>query len=317
MKRPLVQLTEAKQIKAKLLEFKYPITPQQLALLTQEHYQKNSLLAFSKDWNIFTEFCQRKSVNPLPASVTAVRLFLESEAKVRKFSTIRRYSVTIGMIHYLLNQKDPTLNVQVRQLLQRLRVEKYGDEKQAECFTRQHLASLYQLMVESNESLAIRDLAIYHVMFECAMKRGELKKLSFTDITEDHSQLRISSEIYQLSPSAQQILARWTALISQQDGAVFRSIDRHGNINNRPLDDSSIYRILRRAGDLLALPHLKFSGQSTRIGAVKELAEQGYHTKDIQSFGRWLSPAMPNQYLGKLHTAAVAKIKFTRIKPWT
>lgn len=316
MKRQLEPIIQPQQIKALLAQFKRPITPNLLAELTKGYYQKNSLLAFSKDWNHFVEFCQLKAVTPLPASVTAVRLYLEKEARHRKFSTIRRYYLTISLIHYLLNQKDPTNSRHVRQLMQQLRIEKHGDEKQADCFTREHLEQLYEKLKDNKSYLAIRDLALYHLMFECAMKRGELKKLTFSALADDFSSLTLANANYQLSTTSQRVLKRWVECLPIRSGTVFRSIDRHGNIHQGELDDSSIYRILRRAGQLIDQPHLKFSGQSTRIGAVKELAEQGYDTKDIQHFGRWLCPAMPNQYLGNLNSAQRDKLKFIKIKPW-
>ncbi|MGT0149922.1 hypothetical protein ACT691_11735 [Vibrio metschnikovii] len=94
--------------------------------------------------------------------------------------------------------------------------------------------------------------------------------------------------------------------IYSRDGAVFAQLIRAQCSSHRPLDDSSIYRILRRAGDLLALPHLKFSGQSDRIGAVKELAEQGYHTKDIPKFWPLVKLLRCSTILGELHSQAVA-----------
>jgi len=67
---------------------------------------------------------------------------------------------------------------------------------------------------------------------------------------------------------------------------------------------------------LLGKPELKFSGQSARVGAVQELSEQGYKIKEIQEFGRWLSPAMPYQYVGNKGTAEQEKLKFFSFKPW-
>jgi hypothetical protein len=61
---------------------------------------------------------------------------------------------------------------------------------------------------------------------------------------------------------------------------------------------------------------MRFTGQSARVGAAKELEKQGYNLRSIQEFGRWLSPAMPAQYLGKENTAELEKAKFKVIKPW-
>ena len=89
------------------------------------------------------------------------------------------------------------------------------------------------------------------------------------------------------------------------------------NLLKQPLDDSSIYRILRRASDILGLAdNHHFSGNSIRVGAAQELSKQGLKVREIQDFGRWLSPAMPAQYVGYTGTAESEKMKFKAIVPW-
>jgi len=318
MKKSLVSVTDQADLNQLLSEFKYPITLKQMDKLTQRTYSHNSLLALTNDWNLFINFCQSKSVCALPASVTATRLFLETEAKQRKYSSIRRYNVTISLIHRLLSQKDPTNNPQVRQSLMVLRMDKKGDDVQAESFTSEHLNTLYYKYHKAASVKVVRDLAIYHLMFECALKRSELKQFNRSQITNTKGEFTISfGELkYRLSDNATNCLSKWLTLISNGGDVIFRAIDRHGNISSTPLNDSSIFRILRNAGPMLDKPELKFSGQSARIGAVQELSTQGYKTKEIQEFGRWLSPAMPYQYMGSKSSAEQEKLKFFAFKPW-
>jgi integrase len=164
-----------------------------------------------------------------------------------------------------------------------------------------------------------RDLAVYYIMFECAMKRSELRDLQFSSISKNGDSVTISIKDthYQLSSQATLAVDKWLAYLPERLGFVFRRIDRHSNIGSEPLNDSSIYRISRQASDLLGLSqNLRFTGQSARVGAAKELEKQGYDLRSIQEFGRWLSPAMPAQYLGKESTAELEKAKFKIIKPW-
>ncbi|NAW70194.1 tyrosine-type recombinase/integrase [Vibrio sp. V27_P1S3P104] len=318
MKKNLTPLSNEIKIKQMVERFRNTISTEQMVLLTQSYYKHNSLLALTKDWNLFIQYGQQHAVQILPASSLVVNQFIHHQAKTKKYNTLKRYVVTISIVHYLLNQPDPTNSIQVRNQLRHFRLDKKGEEKQAESFTRLHLNRLHKKLIRSNNSRDIRDLAIYHVMFECAMKRSELKQLTIEHIDLNGTNiqcLNIGTEQYSLSANAQCALLRWIKIVNEPSGPVFRAIDRHGNIAHLRLDDSSIFRILRRAGGLLSQPELRFSGQSTRIGAVKELARQGYKTKEIQQFGRWLSPAMPNQYLGNLHTAEVEKLKFVRFKP--
>ncbi|MBF4284807.1 tyrosine-type recombinase/integrase [Vibrio anguillarum] len=318
MKKNIPLITDPMILKQKVTEFSDTVCFEQFQHLTHWQYSKNSALAMTKDWNHFVTFCKIRCVTPLPGSTTAVRQFIETEARVRKYATIRRYMVTIGIIHHLLSMKDPTQNRLTQLSLFRLKGEKGDDAKQATPLTKKHLLALDIQLIHSPNKKDIRDLAIYYVMFECALKRSELKKLSTGQVLTVDGQMKIivGNVDYYLSESASLALKKWLQLLNKESNIVFCSIDRHGNISNRSLNDASIFRILRHAGQRLGIFELKFSGQSTRVGAAQELAKQGYKTQDIQQFGRWLSPAMPAQYIGKLDIAESEQMKFKVIKPF-
>ncbi|CAM3711022.1 Tyrosine recombinase XerC [Vibrio aerogenes CECT 7868] len=296
------------------------ITTEQLALLTDHQYAHSSLLAMAKDWNLFSEFCRQHQLCVLPASSTTVRRFIEYESRKRKFSTIRRYTVTITVIHKFMSCPDPIRQTDVRLLLMSLRQEKKGDNKQADAFDLTHLQILNKRMQHSKSKRDIRDLAIYFLMFECALKRAELRDFQTSQLLDhdiQHLHVTLHQETYGLSAEATLAIGKWRSLIDTGESPyLFRSIDRHQNIAANKLNDSSIYRILRNAGERLGMKHLKFSGQSTRIGAARELHKQGMKVKEIQSFGRWHSPVMPAQYVGNTHSAETMMLHYKSFKPW-
>ncbi|WP_299695425.1 tyrosine-type recombinase/integrase [uncultured Vibrio sp.] len=289
--------------------------------LTGYQYSRNSLLAIYSDWNRYYAFCIKNRINTLPASVTAIRRFLETESSERKYASLKRYTATLSLLHTVLNFANPIKHRQVRFTLLHLQAQMAGDAKQTNAMTSAHLKQLDVLLSHQQASLKeIRDIAIYHVMFECALKRSELKLLSMNDIemAENEYQITIKNSAYRLSKVAMTALERWLSFAgTQEDLPVFRAINKHDNIGLTSLDDSSIYRILRRASDLLQLAeNHHFSGNSTRVGAVQELSKQGLKVRDIQDFGRWLSPAMPAQYVGYTVTAEAEKMKYKAIVPW-
>ncbi|MDL5028822.1 tyrosine-type recombinase/integrase [Vibrio satsumensis] len=289
--------------------------------LTGFQYSRNSLLGIYSDWNRYHAFCTKHRINTLPASITAVRRFLETESNDRKYASLKRYTATLSMLHTVLNFANPIKHRQVRFTLLHLQSQMAGDAKQTNAMTSKHLTDLNVLLSDDKANLKeIRDIAIYNVMFECALKRSELKALSMTDVeyVEDHYQVTVKGSAYQLSQIASVALQRWLSFTGTQDELpVFRAIDKHENIGLQPLDDSSIYRILRRASDLLQLPENHyFSGNSIRVGAAQELSKQGLKVREIQDFGRWLSPAMPAQYVGFSGTAESEKMKFKALTPW-
>ncbi|MFA0112770.1 tyrosine-type recombinase/integrase [Vibrio sp. 10N.261.46.E11] len=289
--------------------------------LTGYQYSRNSLLGIYSDWNRYHAFCTKNRINTLPASITAVRRFLETESSERKFASLKRYTATLSLLHTVLSFANPIKHRQVRFTLLHLQSRMSGDAKQTNAMTSAHLSELNALLSNEKATLKeIRDIAIYNVMFECALKRSELKALSTSDIEYigDDYHITVKDSTYKLSLVARFTLERWLSFTGNQDDLpVFRAIDKHENISQHPLDDSSIYRILRRASDLLQLAdNHHFSGNSIRVGAAQELSRQGHKVKDIQDFGRWLSPAMPAQYVGCLGTAESEKVKFKALTPW-
>ncbi|MDG3085461.1 tyrosine-type recombinase/integrase [Vibrio hannami] len=203
-------------------------------------------------------------------------------------------------------------------VIKQLELEKNGDARQANAFTNEHLSQLDNLMKRDNSPQAYRDLAIYYLMFECALKRSELRYLELESVKFDHGQAVVSvgDNRYALSGNASNALCRWLDLLPGK-GICFRRIDKHGNIGEDALDDSSIYRVMRRASDKLGLSEeMRFTAQSPRVGAARALKLQGHDLKGIQEFGRWLSPAMPAQYLNFQSTSDTEKSKFKTIRPW-
>lgn len=297
--------------------FSNPIELGDINSLTDNCYSHNSLLAMRKDWNLFNEFCQSKHVRPIPASSTAIRLFLERESQQRKYATIKRYAVTLGLVHRLLGFADPTSTQAIQTLMSQLRIKKKYDSKSAQPFTLEHLQRITNRLARSQKLKDLRDLAIYHVMFECVLKRSELKHLSHDDLYDagSHFEITLGDSCYRLSETASNVLRKWINFKGYKQGPIFSAIDKHGGVSDTQLDDSSIYRILRSASTLLGL-EVQFSGQSLRVGAVENLAKQGKKVKEIQKLGRWQSSAMPYHYLGNKTQAEHEQIVFKRIKPW-
>lgn len=320
MAKKLIIITNHEILTRARLVFSQKITAKEFQSYTLNQYAMNSLLAMCSDWNRYIAFCQCHHYCPLSATdVLPVRHFLESEATQRKYASIRRYSITIGLVFRLLNYSDPTTKPEVRRLLMSLRLDKKGDEKQSDAFNSRHLSRLNSLLCKSKNVLDIRDLAIYYLMFECALKRGELRDLTKDQIDQHHADITVNIQEthYALSEKAARAIIKWMSYIHDDEIiVVFRSIDRHGHIAASPLNDSSIYRILRHAATRLNQPGLKFSGQSARIGAAQELHKQGQNVSEIQEFGRWNSPIMPMQYIGNKASANQTQLRYKSFKPW-
>lgn len=317
MRKKLIEITDEQQQAYWLHHFNHhDITADEWDQFTQHQYAQNSLLAMRNDWHLFRQFCQARNVQALPCASTAVRLFIQHEAKVRKYATLRRYVLTIGLIHRILVQKDPTTNVTVKTAISEQRINKHGDASQAAPFNQHHMVALDHALSASEHIRDWRNLAICYVMFECALKRSEVRQLTIEQLqpSEYGLILQLGDQHYRFSDAAQQALQKWLAHLPDSHTPLFRAIDRHGNIGSDWMDHSSLYRVIRSVSEIIGV-NVQFSGQSMRVGAVQELAKSGLKVREIQTFGRWLSPAMPYQYVGNKAAAEAEKMTYVAFKP--
>lgn len=315
--RKNIHITNEVELKQYITQFQTTVIFSDIESLTRKQYAKSSCLAMCKDWNHFIEFCQHFNLGALPAEVDTIRLFIHYLSSRRKYSSIRRNVITIGQIHQILNLKDPTNTNITKRALFELKANKGSDEKATTELSIEQLDTLTDILLRSDNTKDIRDLALIRVMFECALKRKDIRDLTFNqiDLAPERYTLQLDdNSLYQLTELTTLVLRRWVSFIDGC-GVVFRAIDKHGNIGSSPLNDSSIYRIFRAASEKLGVPGLTFSGQSTRVGAVKELHRQGYSIRDIQKFGRWQSYVMPAHYLENDELAEQGIIEFKQIKP--
>ncbi|MGR5064660.1 tyrosine-type recombinase/integrase [Photobacterium sp. DNB22_13_2] len=288
--------------------------------LTHSQYASNTLISFKNDWNNFLVFCSSEHIPSLPAKPDTVHRYIEQMAKSRKLASLKRYIVTISLIHRCHNLSDPCAKAEIRLAMKKQQLDKHDDYQNAAPFRDEHLQQLLDSFELSTKPKDIRDLAIWAVMFEAMLKRSELAAL-YVDNLYIHSSglidLEVGSTTISLSSIASKALQRWLVIGMITDGFVFRRIDRHSNIGDKPLDHSSIYRIFRRASDELGLGDTSlFSGQSPRVGAAKDLSDAGMSIIDIQEQGRWKSPAMPAQYVGQTDRHEKEVNKFIKPKPW-
>ncbi|MDX1302808.1 tyrosine-type recombinase/integrase [Photobacterium sp.] len=288
--------------------------------LTHRCYAKNTLLAFKNDWNTFVAYCQANKASALPTTVQTVHNFIELMSKTRKLASLKRYIVTIGLVHRCHALPDPCSHTEVKLAMRKQRLEKHDDYRHAKGFRDNHLQQLIALLDFSPKVKDIRDIAIWAVAFEAMLKRSELADLTVDKLEVEKNGLIniiIDERIISLSNVASKALQRWLVVGIIDTGFVFRRIDRHSNIGDKPLDHSSIYRVFRRASEELGLPaKVIFSGQSPRVGAVKDLADSGLSISEIQTQGRWKSPVMPAQYVGNTEKRDQEIAKFVKEKPW-
>lgn len=317
MRKKIIEMDRAARMNSVAI-FTKTVTVHDISKLTANQYSVNSALAIKNDWNLFLEFCLSKHVHPLPASSLTVELFLSKQSQLRKFSTLKRLASSITVIHKFHSLDDPVNKKKTRLSIKQLELSKLNDSQQANEFTHTQLNSLFSRWKNSESIKIRRDLLVASLMFELALKRSELRNLRHENLvttTSGKIVVMLANNRYQLSENTNELMADWLTIKGPVNGYLFTRIDRHGNIGTDALDASSIYRIFRNISDELGLIS-NLSGQSARVGAAKLLESQGLSLKEITDYGRWVSLAMPAQYLNKNNLSKAESVKFKQIKPW-
>ena len=89
----------------------------------------------------------------------------------------------------------------------------------------------------------------------------------------------------------------WMKAAGISSGPVFRSIDRHGNVQNRALGGQSVSAIIMHYVALIGLDKDKFSGHSLRAGFVTNATSCGASSLSIRSQTGHKSDAMMERYI--------------------
>ncbi|MEL6652122.1 MAG: site-specific integrase, partial [Bacteroidota bacterium] len=67
----------------------------------------------------------------------------------------------------------------------------------------------------------------------------------------------------------------WLVESEIREGAVFRRIDRHGNLGDNPIHGDSISRIIKKYAVMAGLDHEKYSSHSLRRGGITTSLRNG------------------------------------------
>jgi integrase len=91
-------------------------------------------------------------------------------------------------------------------------------------------------------------------------------------------------------------LRGWLEASGIESGALYRSVDRHGNVGTTPLTGHSIGLIVKRSAELVGMDAELFSGHSLRAGLVTAAAEGGATELSIMQTTGHKSSAMIKRY---------------------
>lgn len=272
----------------------------------------NTIRAYRNDWRQFTAWCEQHGCPSLPATAETVAIYLTDQADRCRTSTLQRRIASISQAHQAAGHETPTTAAAVRLVWQGIRRTKgVAQEGKAAAVT----ADLRRMVATLPDSLlGVRDRALLLVGFAGAFRRSELVGLDRADVaitlegatitlrrskTDQEGEGRKVGIPYGSRPDTCPVraLGGWLEAASITDGPLFRSVNRHGQLQPGRLSDRTVALVVKRAAAAAGLEPNRYSGHSLRAGLATSAAAAGASERSIMAQTGHRSAAMVRRYI--------------------
>ncbi|WP_340300672.1 tyrosine-type recombinase/integrase [Roseobacter sp. HKCCD5988] len=269
-------------------------------------YAPSTIDAYYRDFCVFVQWCDLSGVKPLPCGVADVVAFLDDQSETKAATTVRRYAVSIGKIHRLLNFDDPTKSELLRLALRRAQRAAIAPQRQSIGLTREDVNAI---VAKRHRSLRhLRDAAMISVGFDGLMRRSEIVSLRMSDVEWNGSETaRVivrRSKTDQLArgrvvwptDNSNRVLKDWMEL---RDSTQYLFGPVYGDLMiDRLLNPVSVQRAIKRCLREIGYDEYHcYTGHALRVGAAQELLRMGRDTAGIMRAGGWKSVSTLARYL--------------------
>jgi site-specific recombinase XerD len=250
----------------------------------------NTIRMYQLDWRHFTQWCDEHDVVSLPAAPETVARFITDLAGVYAISTIQGHITSISVAHRAKGKESPTKSDVVRRTMRGIR-RTYGvaPARKAPLRTGDVRSLVGTLNLDS--LLGVRDRAILVLGFAGAFRRSELVALDLDDVVENGDGLIVTIRRsktdqegegtsiglpYGSDPSTCPVrtLRAWLDAAAIDDGAIFRRVDRWGNVGGR-LSGRAVATVVQRTAEAAGLDPARLGGHSLRAGLITSAVEAG------------------------------------------
>jgi len=273
----------------------------------------NTLKAYQADWADFTTWCAGRGLPSLPAAPATVALYLTSLiGGGRKTSTLQRRISAISQAHQAAGEENPTRAAEVKAVMAGIR-RTHGTAQEGKAPA---VIDDIRLMVRQLplSPLGDRDRALLLVGFAGAFRRSELVSLDVSDVdltrdgaiitlrrskTDQEGQGRKVGIPYGSRPETCPVraLERWLAVSGITHGALYRPINRHGQLQPGRLSDKAVALVVKRYAEAAGLDPARYAGHSLRAGLATSAAAAGASERAIMAQTGHRSVNMVRRYI--------------------
>jgi integrase len=274
---------------------------------------ENTLRGYQTDWRDFCAWCEmRGGISPLPAPVDTVAAYIAECAGHLKPGSIQRRLNAIAEAHKAAGLESPTHAAIVRNTLKGIRRTKGTAPAQKAAA----LTDDIRAMVDATDSglIGTRDRALILLGFAGAFRRSELVALDVEDCafgkdgltvllrrskTDQTGEGRKVGIPYGSNPDTCPVrnLQEWIAQAGVTAGPLFRSINRHGQVQAGRLSGIDVARVVKKLADRAGLDPAKYAGHSLRAGHATSAAIAGASERSIMRQTGHRSVQMVRRYI--------------------
>ena len=273
---------------------------------------ENTLRGYRTDWRNFCEWCDSHQLGPLPASPDVVAAYIAECAGWLKVGSIQRRLNAIAEAHKAMGLDSPTSSGMVRNTLK-------GIKRTMGTAAVQKAAALtddIRAMVAATDAglIGARDRALVLLGFAGAFRRSELVGLEVEDCGFGKDGLTITSRRsktdqdgagrkigipYGSNPETcpVRVLQEWMELAGITGGPLFRSLNRHQQVQAGRLSGIDVARVVKKLAERAGLDAAKYAGHSLRAGHATSAAIAGASERSIMSQTGHRSVQMVRRYI--------------------
>jgi site-specific recombinase XerD len=273
---------------------------------------ENTRRAYRADWRDFISWCKKYRRPALPASPDTVAYYLADRSQRLKTSTLQRRLATISEAHRMAGHEPPTRHAQVKLVWAGIRREKGMAQAHVKPVLTKHIRLMVTHLPDS--VLGVRDRALILLGFAGAMRRSELVGLDVTDLGFDDPGLVVvvrrsktdqSGEGRKIGiPKGQhaetcpvRAVQEWLDQSGIEEGPVFRSVNKHGEVMEGRLSDRAVAEVVKRSLLAAGKSARRFAGHSLRAGLITQAAMAGVSERAIQQQSGHKSLAVMRRYI--------------------
>ncbi len=273
---------------------------------------ENTLRGYQSDWRDFCAWCEARGAGPLPAGPEVVASYIAECAGRLKVGSIQRRLNAIAEAHKATGLESPTHSPIVANTMKGIR-RTLGTAANQKAPT---LTDDIRAMVEAADAglIGLRDRALILLGFAGAFRRSELVGLDAEDCSFGKDGLTITlrrSKVDQTGVGRRigipygsnpdtcpvRVLLGWIEQTGISGGPMFRSINRHGRVQEGRLCGSDVARVVKKLAERAGLDAAKYAGHSLRAGHATTAATAGASERSIMNQTGHRSVQMLRRYI--------------------